>query len=302
MNVTVEEERPERLVTVIVPSYNSGRTIEFTLRALASQETQWPFEVIVVDSSDDGTADLLRRSFPWVKLIRREQRTSCGEARNLGVDAAIGCLILFLDADCVPACDWIEMLCTVLDDSGAHAACGSMDNGTPRSATGTAGYLLEFFRFLPAAARPRPTAWLVGGNSAYRREVLEAFRFPDANLGDDFLYSYRLANAGMKMLFVPSAPVLHKNRTGFRTVFAYQVRIGEAAVAYRSITSETIMSCFRKLPALIWLMPPAILLWIGATVLRRRGLLAFGRFILRTPITLIMVFGWCSGFHRAVRL
>jgi len=48
------------LASVIVPSYNSGLTIARCLQALQNQETAFSYEIVVVDSSNDGTPDLVR--------------------------------------------------------------------------------------------------------------------------------------------------------------------------------------------------------------------------------------------------
>ena len=46
-------------VSVIVPSYNAARTISGCLESLQRQSSPEPFEIIVVDSSSDGTAQLV---------------------------------------------------------------------------------------------------------------------------------------------------------------------------------------------------------------------------------------------------
>ncbi len=45
-------------LSVVIASYNSKKTIEDCLNSLKNQNTTQPFEVIVIDSSTDGAADL----------------------------------------------------------------------------------------------------------------------------------------------------------------------------------------------------------------------------------------------------
>ena len=48
--------------SVIVPAHNSRETLPRTLEALAEQELDGEYEVIVIDDgSSDGTADLSRK-------------------------------------------------------------------------------------------------------------------------------------------------------------------------------------------------------------------------------------------------
>ena len=89
------------VVSVIVPCYNSARTIQGCLRALFDQRTTVPFDVTVVDSSTDETPQIVAREFPGVRLIHLDARTFAGAARNIGVRATKGRLCLMIDSDCV---------------------------------------------------------------------------------------------------------------------------------------------------------------------------------------------------------
>lgn len=85
------------LVTVITPSFNSGRYIEETLRSVASQEYR-PLEHIVLDSSStDGTEDVLAR-WPGVRVVRDAPPSIAGKL-NLGFRLARGEILMWLNAD-----------------------------------------------------------------------------------------------------------------------------------------------------------------------------------------------------------
>ena len=87
------------LLSVVIPSYNAGIYIAECLHSVLAQQDCPPFEVIVVDDgSTDGTAELVERDFPTVRLIRKPNGGP-GSARNLGVDHARTDVIVFIDAD-----------------------------------------------------------------------------------------------------------------------------------------------------------------------------------------------------------
>jgi len=91
---------PYPSVTVLIPAYNAGHTIE---RALASVWRQnYPeMEVVVVDdgSSDDTAARVEQFRRPGLRLIRLENnRGECG-AMNAGIAQARTDYVAFLDAD-----------------------------------------------------------------------------------------------------------------------------------------------------------------------------------------------------------
>ncbi|HMY38590.1 MAG TPA: glycosyltransferase family A protein [Marinagarivorans sp.] len=85
-------------VSVIIPAYNSARTIERALRSVVEQTLQ-PHEIILVDDgSSDDTVALVRRTFPSVIIIA-QANAGASAARNRGVAEATGELIAFLDSD-----------------------------------------------------------------------------------------------------------------------------------------------------------------------------------------------------------
>ena len=82
---------PERVrISVIVASYNSKGTIEGCLRSLENQSHYGEIEIIVVDSSTDGTAEFVEEKFPKVRLFKFRERKYCGDARNIGISEAKG--------------------------------------------------------------------------------------------------------------------------------------------------------------------------------------------------------------------
>ena len=80
-------------LSVIVAAYNAEGTIARCLRSLTTQDCEAPFEIIVVNSSNDRTAELVARDFPDVRLFTFEERKFPGDARNLGVARARGDVI-----------------------------------------------------------------------------------------------------------------------------------------------------------------------------------------------------------------
>src|SRR5690349_1376249 len=100
----------EMSVSVIIPCYNSARTIRQCLDAILNQRTAIPFDVTVVDSSTDATADIVAREYPTVAIIRSSTRLYAGAARNVGVRATQAPLCLMIDSDCIAAPDLIDRM------------------------------------------------------------------------------------------------------------------------------------------------------------------------------------------------
>ena len=92
--------RMNRLVSVIIPAYNASRTIVRALESVLGQEYE-PLEVLIVDdASTDGTGEIVRRfTDRRVRLIKLDTNRGAAGARNVGIHAAQGEYIAFLDAD-----------------------------------------------------------------------------------------------------------------------------------------------------------------------------------------------------------
>lgn len=90
------------LVSIVIPVYNDEEVIAGALDSCLRQ-TLSAIEVIVVDdASSDRTADVVQQYAerdPRVRIIRQEQNRSAYQARGVGVRAARGAYLLFLDGD-----------------------------------------------------------------------------------------------------------------------------------------------------------------------------------------------------------
>jgi len=85
--------------SIVVPTYNEEDDIAATLESLVALD--WPdFEILVVDDSTDRTPDIVRGfENRGVRLIRPEKREGRCGARNLGILASSGEVVVILNAD-----------------------------------------------------------------------------------------------------------------------------------------------------------------------------------------------------------
>ncbi|MFI5173965.1 MAG: glycosyltransferase family 2 protein, partial [Terriglobia bacterium] len=107
---TAAQDPSGPLISVIVPCYNSERTIRQCLQSILNQHTSVSYDVLVVDSSTDRTAEIVRREFPSVRLIHLEKRAFSSAARNLGIRATEAPFCWMIDSDCIASPDEIERM------------------------------------------------------------------------------------------------------------------------------------------------------------------------------------------------
>ena len=90
-------------VSVIIPCYNSGKTIIETVKSIEKQTWSNIDLIIVNDGSDDHLTKKVLSNLTNVRIINKKN-AGLSSARNEGIKNSKGNFILFLDAD-----DWIEI-------------------------------------------------------------------------------------------------------------------------------------------------------------------------------------------------
>lgn len=115
------------MISVIVPMYNSKKTILQTLQGLEDQ-TRKDFEVIIVDDgSTDNSSQLISKFNNQSELTINtihQKNSGPARARNLGVKHSKGDIIIFLDSDCIPPNNWVEEMVKPLNGKIVGCNCG----------------------------------------------------------------------------------------------------------------------------------------------------------------------------------
>jgi glycosyltransferase involved in cell wall biosynthesis len=280
-------DRSPRL-SVIIPAFRAEATIPRVLQALRPQVTA-DVEVIVVDSSGVQPAAELQARHDWVSVVPQAERTLPGRARNLGAELARGSQLVFLDADAVPAPDWLSQLRGAAT-GGALAVAGAVANGTPDDVVGSASYLLEFSEFMPGrAGEPRHGA---SCNLLVDRSAFEAARgFPeDLWPGEDTVLTVPWALRG-RLGFAHEALVWHLNRTHLPELIRHQYRLGHSFAA----VCDRVEFPHRRFSRWPWLtVAPALRL--AALGLRLRGRpRPLSDVVELTPALVLGLLAWTGG-------
>ena len=257
-------------VSVVIPAYRAGDLLAAVVAAALAQDDVASYDVIVVASGVDAATPLPPLpADDRLTVLAHADRLSAAQARNIGAARDTSTAIAFLDADAVPARDWLSHSLAA-SDTGRRAVAGGIANGTPTSVVGTAEYLVEFLDLHPA--RPPRTAWHgATANLLVPRALWDRFGpFPEDMGGcEDTLFTVqcRAANA---FAFEGAATVAHMNRTSLGSVVRNQYNLGRwtARLARRSAY---------KLKPLVRVTPLAPVAAAGRVVSIYARVLAFDR-------------------------
>jgi GT2 family glycosyltransferase len=273
-------------LSIVIASYNARDCIANCLESLRAQQTEHPFEVLLVDSSDDGTADLVAQRFPEVRLIHHAGRLYCGGARNLALPLSRAPVVAFLDADCLVASDWIEAILTA-HRSGHPLSGGIIDNGTRSSLPAWAYYFCEFSHWLPSS-QPREIKEMAGCCLSFRKDLFLRYGpFLEGCYCSDTYFLRRLRQQGQRIRFFPAIRVWHtfSGSTAFflKHQFEHRRWYGRVCLPRRNRQKQWYWLYLLSLP-----FHPALLLGALAWRLRRHPAY-FGWSILALPLI-------CAGF------
>ncbi len=207
-------------LSVIIASYNARGTIEMCLDSLRLQQSSRTFETILVDSSTDGTAELVRQRYPEVQLITSTSRLFCGSARNVGLKVAQAPIIAFLDADCFVERGWVDAVLEA-QRTPHYLISGVVLNGTPDHPVAWAYYFCEFSHWLPGGAiREIPEA--AGCCLSFKREAFEAYGpFLKGTYSSDTAFHWRAWRDGHKVYLDPSIRIFHQTLYNVREYLSH---------------------------------------------------------------------------------
>jgi len=218
-------EGPSPTVSVIIPARNAAATLRACLDALRGQVGGPPdFEVIVVDDgSTDDTAAIAEAAGARVE---RTAHGGAAAARNRGVAVARGSLLLFTDADCEPTPDWMARMVAPFADASVAGARGVYRT---RQRSLVARFVQLEYEDKYRLLKPLQDIDFVDTYSAaYRRDVfVQGGGFdPSVRFVEDQDFSFRLANRGYRLVFVPDAIVYHRHADSLRAYARKKYHIG----------------------------------------------------------------------------
>ena len=287
-------------ISVIIASYNSRPHIKRCLDSLYRQKTTHTFEVIVADSSNDGTFDFIQENYPEIKLIQLPHRTFPGPARNAAIAHAAGVILSCVDSDCIVAPDWIEFIAES-QRSGMNIVGGVILNGTPESYSGTAQYLMEFSEYMPQQSnttlRMIPTC-----NLSFQRSIFEligGFESIEKNghlfKSEDLIFCYRAQQKGLQIYFNARMKVKHLNKNKIKNFFSNQYSLGySSALARRHIQMHG--SVILKYPPLFLFIPFIKTIRVGVRLLLY-GLRPFFHYVKHFPFIVLGSCTYAAGFY-----
>jgi cellulose synthase/poly-beta-1,6-N-acetylglucosamine synthase-like glycosyltransferase len=211
-------------VSIIVPTLNSGSTIDECLRSIL--ELDYPkqlLEVIVIDGGSTDKTTELAKAHP-VKLVYSQLNPP--EAYNLVLKDIENPIIGLVDSDAKVEKQWLRKLVKLLDDPKVAGASGTVDTwNKDKLVPRVIGYeLISRYRRLPDTVERVATMNLL----LKKKIVMDIGGFDEALPTQyDTDIGARLAQAGYRIAFDAEAMCYHFHRPTLKTFFKQQYKYGQ---------------------------------------------------------------------------
>lgn len=208
-------------VAIVIPHYNDETRLLRCLAALAENDLAG-CEVVVVDNASPRPPEAARAAHPWARFVT-ETEPGAAAARNRGVAETTAPLLLFIDADCLPARDWVATARAVAgrgDLVGGHVA---VFDETPPPRSGAEAFEAVFaFDFRDYIERQGFTGT---GNLVTRRDVFAAVGPFRGGVSEDRDWSLRATAMGYRLVYAETLRVGHPSRQDWPALRAKWLRL-----------------------------------------------------------------------------
>lgn len=258
-------------VSVIICTCDRAASLLATLRSLANLELDdiGTFELVVVDngSKDDSASAIagFAQQAPFNVRYVRERTRGLGVARNAGLSAAMGEVLLWTDDDCIVPGNWVNLAAQLFSRDLMQVVGGRVELFNPAH--------------LPITIKTSRTrermkwrgdilGFMHGCNMAFGRPVIDRIGHFDQRFGagsrlrsaEDSDFIYRACQAGVPICYEPDLLVYHNHgRIGAlehrRLSRGYGVGLGAAAIKHWRRGDPDLMKAW------YWKMRPTIRRW-----------------------------------------
>lgn len=228
MNVSSQHPSLSPDVSILIVGYKTKDLVADCIRGLYEHTSGICFEVIFVDCSDDGSAEMLAKDFPQVRVIENNENLGFGRGNNLVAKHAQSDLLLLLNPDTLIRDNAIAQLFAFAQskpDAGAWGGRTMLPDGRidPGCFQTGPGLLTAFFRMIglkalglgglsKGATQPGEVPILTGAYMMVRRDVWEKLGGFDESF---FMYCeetdlcVRIRQAGYQIWMTPNSMITH---------------------------------------------------------------------------------------------
>lgn len=230
-NLARTEDGEELDLSIVIVNWNTREFLDWCLASIYESLSGLSFEVIVADNnSSDGSAKMIRKKYPRVRLIENKRNYGFARASNQAIGESRGRYVLILNSDTILFSGTIEKLIEFMDghkDAGAvsprilnvDGSIQSQGRDLPNLGITFLQYFLphKIYRIIEGLLRRQKgeileVDGLSGSAILIRKKTLLSVGSFDENLplyAEDIDLCYRIKKAGWKMYCCANVSISH---------------------------------------------------------------------------------------------
>jgi len=233
---------PDMVLTIVISCYNDRDLVEDCLRSIYQNPPSAVYEIILVDdASADGTSEMVRATFPEVRLMRNDVNRHYAHSNNRAMDEARGRYVLLLNSDTVVLPNALDGMiaflrehpeagmvgCKVLNEDGSIQWTVKALPNPGAAIFGARSLVTKLFpnnRFSrhnllhigQDMTQPFVAGYVSGAASMMPLTVMKEVGHLDVNLfyHVDADYCKRITDVGYKCYYLPTSTIIHLNHKG----------------------------------------------------------------------------------------
>jgi len=215
-------------LSVIIPHYNDIDNLVRCVDLLSAQSLDRSlFEIVVADNNSPIGIETVRRAVGERARVVEAPQQGAGPARNAGVAASTGTLLVFLDSDCRPSREWLEHGLAAL--SATDIIGGRVDIVAADPARPNPIEAFEVATAFPIRDYVERKAFAVTANLFVSRAIFDAVGPFRSTVAEDIDWCHRAVAMGYRLGYADDVAVAHPARETW----------AELSRKWRRTTSET---------------------------------------------------------------
>ena len=246
------------IASIIIPHYRDMERLDRCLTALGPQ-VQPGMEVVVVDNDSGLDFSALSAAHPWARIVTEAEK-GAAVARNRGVRETSAETLLFIDADCVPAPDWVAQSISALPKG--DVVSGRVDTFDEGNGPRTGAQAFETVFAFRQKDYIEKQGFAVTANLATTRRVFAAVGDFRVGLSEDKDWCQRAVRAGFTLVYVDAMAVSHPTRSDWPALRKKWLRLTEESFALHLADGGSSASwAVRSVAVLLSALPHSVKIW-----------------------------------------
>lgn len=216
------QEVIQPLISIIIPVYNIDNYVSRCVESVISQSYENLDILLIDDGSDDASGEICDQYGEKYSRIRVIHKANGGlsEARNVGIEAAKGEYIAFLDGDDFITKNYVANLFNAIEQSLCDLAISMFMNVVDGQKINlNTDDVLENFRVVSSEECLKSLLYQKGIETSapgkiYKRELIGDLRFPVGKLYEDVMFTVQMIARSARVAIIDNVDYMYYQRQG----------------------------------------------------------------------------------------